>query len=1273
MTTLAGSLIGSSPAAADPLDKVEGKVRQQVAGGEQATFWAMLGEKADLGKAPGVKDWTARGQVVINQLQQVADESQAGLRGLLRRLGAKHQPFWIVNAIRITGNDSVLRQVAAQPGVERIVASRTYRIPESVQATDQAAVAGVEWNIDRIRAPEVWSTFGDRGEGIVVANIDSGVQFDHPALVRQYRGNLGDGSFDHNYNWFDPAMICGSPSSAPCDNIGHGTHTIGTVVGGDGEPGENQIGVAPHARWITAKGCETNLCSDLALLNSAEWLLAPTDLNRQNPRPDLRPHIVNNSWASNPGGNPYFQDVVRAWVAAGIFPVFSNGNIGEFGCSTTLSPADYVESYGVGAFDVDNTIAHFSSRGPSLFGGEELKPNIAAPGVSVRSSIPASSYDSYDGTSMAAPHVAGTVALMWSAAPALVGDVGNTRTLLDETAIDVSDLSCGGTAADNNVWGEGRLDAYTAVERSPRGPAGTLAGTVTDATSGSPIQAATIRIAGSIERVATSDANGQYRMILPIGQYGLTATAFGFNPRSVGVVVTEGATTVQDFRLEPLPVHEVSGHVRSPAGNPLPGATVAVPGTPISPARTDANGFYRLPAVPEGEYEVRATAGKCSEPETKHVVVDGDETLDFAPGWRQDAFGYYCELSAPDYIEANTILPLTGEFSSGNYTQIGLPFPFTFYGQTYNSATVATNGLLTFHIPNGNSTNESIPSPNNPNGAIYPFWDDLTVDRLASVRTQALGSPPNRRFVIEWRNVLCICGAFTTERRIDFEVVLSENGRIQTEYRNIGDDARERGRSATIGIENENGDVALQYSFEEAVLDSPAFAVRYLLPPNGYVQGMLTNANDNLAVLGAEVRALQDGSVVRSVMTNASGFYRLQLSPGAYTIQATATNYGTTSVPVAVSRDGDIVAQDFALRTARGVATPTSLQFTAQRNKKRVQALKLENTGSLDMDWRVLEGRGADPNAAGRVIRSWAAAGIDGQAYGIGYTGNVWISDQQFDPNYNHEYSVSGVPTGRRWLAPWAGFGPFDMAYDSGRGLMCQVHALNGNGIHCWNPDTGEVVDSINDRFPWSAYPQRGLAYRPDDDTFYVGGTGDRVLYHVKGLSYPDKGAIISECQPPYGAEFLEFPLSGLAWNPAYNTVWAMSENSQTNTAYQLDPETCAVLSTVPLPYSGFGGAGLDMDPAGNLWMLDQLVADWDLHTYNVFLVESGVPSFGDVPWLSALPAKGTLAAGDARGIAVTVNTTGLAPGVYRATLFIETSSGRKRTLPVSVTLTVQA
>jgi subtilisin family serine protease len=261
--------------------------------------------------------------------------------------------------------------------------------------------------------------------------------------------------FDHDYDWWDPAHVC--PGGVPCDNVAHGTHVMGTMVG---RAPQNAIGVAPKAKWIAAKGCEGMSCSDANLVSSGQFMLAPTNRKGRRPRPGLRPDVVSNSW-SVAGDNGFYQGVVDAWVASGIVPVFSGGGSGP-SCGTIEAPASYLNSYGVGAFDASHAIAAFSSRGPSPFGGE-IKPNIAAPGVNIRSSVPGDAYEIYSGTSTASPHVAGTVALMLGANPSLRGDVDALRTILDHSSVDSPDPRCGGTDEDNDVFGEGRLDALAAV------------------------------------------------------------------------------------------------------------------------------------------------------------------------------------------------------------------------------------------------------------------------------------------------------------------------------------------------------------------------------------------------------------------------------------------------------------------------------------------------------------------------------------------------------------------------------------------------------------------------------------------------------------------------------------------------------------------------------------------------------------------------------------------------------------------------------------------
>jgi subtilisin family serine protease len=528
--------------------KVEQQVLDEISSKGKTTFWVILRDKADLSPAFNIKKDKDRGDFVYQSLRSVADNSQAGLRAFLATTGVKYFPFWIANTIQVRGAGAALVQkIAARPEVEKIVADRVYPLPPLMPGTQETTPNTTEWGLDNIQAPQVWSTFNDRGEGIVVANVDTGFQFDHPALVEKYRGNLGGGSFDHNYNWFDPSAVCPDPD-VPCDNNSHGTHTMGTMVGDDGDPGTNQIGVAPHAKFMGCKGCETNSCSDFALNTCGQFILAPTDLNGSNPDSSLRPHVVNNSWGGGPG-DPFYNAQVDAWIASGIFPQFSIGNSGP-SCGTGGSPGDYANSYAAGAYNINNVIAGFSGRGPSGF-GPELKPNIAGPGVNVRSSVPTNTYANFNGTSMASPHVAGTVALMWSAAPSLVRDIAATRAILDASATDVNDTSCGGTAADNNVWGEGRLNALAAVSQSPICNFGTLDGTVTDSVSAQPISGASITTAnGPFDYSTTTDGSGNYTIDVCEGTYDVTASATGYTSRTVnGVAVTAGNTTTQNFQL----------------------------------------------------------------------------------------------------------------------------------------------------------------------------------------------------------------------------------------------------------------------------------------------------------------------------------------------------------------------------------------------------------------------------------------------------------------------------------------------------------------------------------------------------------------------------------------------------------------------------------------------------------------------------------------------------------------------------------------------------
>ena len=288
------------------------------------------------------------------------------------------------------------------------------------------------------------------------------------------------------------------------------------------------------------------------------------------------------------------------------------------------------------------------------------------------------------------------------------------------------------------------------------------------------------------------------------------------------------------------PSHQVSGVVRNNKGEPVPNATVTLLGTPITPAITGIDGSYSFTGVPVGTYDVQAKVGGCNDPQTLPLMVDGDETLDFTLPQRSDAFGYTCQGADFGYVSASNDLGLYGDDYSTQ--QIDLPFPFTFYGQTYNKVFVSTNGFLNFIDWSNSLGPRPIPNPNIPNAAIYPFWDYLYVDGVMPASEQnCWAEAPNRQFVIEWSNVAFCC---ISAERVGFEVILYENGRILMQYTGIdSSSAIEKGSSATVGIENETGTVALQYSNDDAAIHDE-LAVLYLPPPSGFVQGRVTDAND---------------------------------------------------------------------------------------------------------------------------------------------------------------------------------------------------------------------------------------------------------------------------------------------------------------------------------------------------------------------------------------------------------------------------------------------
>ncbi|MFI5617048.1 S8 family serine peptidase [Streptomyces sp. NPDC051567] len=920
---------GPTPGAAEA--KIEPRLRAQLDDSAKAVFWVYLDTAADLTAASGQQTRAAKAETVLRTKKDHAARTQSEIVKALEGTGAEYTSYWIVNAVRVVGGQKLAGVLAQRPEVARIDADDTVALSRPAEGKrERAAADAVEWNIDRIKAPQVWDQFGVRGEGIVVANIDSGVDHTHPALNSQYRGKNADGSYDHAYNWFDPAGICAT--AAPCDNNDHGTHTMGTMVGDDG--GANKTGVAPRARWIAAKGCESNSCSQASLLASGQWIVAPTDPAGGNPRPDLAPHIVNNSWGSSVHDD-WYQGIVDAWRTAGIFPAFSNGNGGP-GCATSGSPGDYARSYSSGAFDINDTIASFSSRGPGP--GAIIKPNIAAPGVNVRSSVPGNRYTSFSGTSMASPHTAATVALLWSAAPALEGDVAQTEALLDGSAQDTANTQCGGSAADNNVFGEGKLDALAAVTGAPRGAVGTLGGTVRS-DGGEPVAGARITADGPIDRTTTTGADGTYRFgALSVGDYTLTAAKFGYAERTTTATVTENATATGDLTLTPVASAKLTGTVSAATG-PAEGASVTVAGTPVT-ATTDAQGRFEV-TLPHGTYDVNAAhSSRCVTAGTARVTVAGDTTVAVNLPERTDTYGYACATAnGRPFPTGERQLALAGDNTT---ERVELPFPLPLYGKTYGQAWIGTNGTVSFGGNHTGDVNGNLPSTATPNAALYPFWDDLVVGAAGSgsgVFTGVTGTAPHRRYVIEWREV---AHWSTQSDRFSFSAAIGEDGAVSYSYKGTGGTGIKGGSTATVGVENATGTDAFTYSFNTAVV-SDALSVDFRTTRSGVVAGRVLDANDGNGVAGATV-TVGTGDTAVSATTAADGTYIVQSASGPRTLALTAAQYEPAQAVVDV-RPAEVTTSSQALRTGRVTASAPSVEFVLPGDQRRTRALDLTNPG----------------------------------------------------------------------------------------------------------------------------------------------------------------------------------------------------------------------------------------------------------------------------------------------------------------------------------------
>ncbi len=398
-------------------------------------FVVQFDAEADLTGVQDIKDWDERGREVVRRLQETANASQGPAVAAATEANARFVSLWISNTLVFAGHPELGPELAALPGVTRVwqeeVPTGLDDPPFESPPFPEPGDGG--WEVAALGVPELQKQ-GLDGSGITIGIIDTGVTSTHESLLSGYRGSDGN----HDYNWFSPLRAF---KDEPVDIAGHGTAVAGLAVG-------DVIGVATGADWIASIACSEGGCPLSGVVHSMQWMLAPTTVDQADPKPELRPEIINSSWVRSQDDEP-MKRASRALAASGILQVYAAGNDGP-GCETA-SPAGEGDSFvSVGSVNQDMQLSDFSSRGPANDG--RVAPDVVAPGERVVTATMDGIYQEISGTSFAAPLVAGVAAIVLQANPDLIGEPDDVTKILRATARPMPNDECG--APTNSVDGE---------------------------------------------------------------------------------------------------------------------------------------------------------------------------------------------------------------------------------------------------------------------------------------------------------------------------------------------------------------------------------------------------------------------------------------------------------------------------------------------------------------------------------------------------------------------------------------------------------------------------------------------------------------------------------------------------------------------------------------------------------------------------------------------------------------------------------------------------
>jgi len=550
---------------------------------------------------PKLKGLHSTPSKVNSYLKKFAKESQQDIIKFLHSKSAgnvKYKVLYIINAIALKANKRLINMLAKRPDVQKIIYDETVALPPVIESKEPPQTSSdSEWNISIVRADKVRKLYGLDGSGVVVGHIDTGCDANHPDLKGKV---IRFKDFVNN-------------KTEPYDDQGHGTHTCGTIAGGNASG--KYIGIAPGAKLIVAKVFSSSGSAQSSdIMDAMQWMLDPDG----DPATNDAPKLVSNSWGSSSQTNTTYWDAVEAWRAAGIFPCFAAGNSGP-SSSTVGTPGGFPHAFAVGATDINDKIAYFSSRGPIKWNGKiYIKPEVSAPGKNINSAKPGGGYRVNSGTSMACPNVAGIIALIYQANPDI--SISEIWDVLEATAKDL------GESGKDNTFGSGRVDAFAAIQRLL--DSGKVKGKIVDNQTGKSIKGARVAIVAQ-DVITYTDKNGKYVVTLPKGTYKFEFSAFSYISQTATIVVKKGEEKEFNVSLQKAAEGEIIGVVKNEEGLPL-AAKIKALNTPIPEVSTNpANGEFKL-KLPEGIYSVRVSAFGYETEVRNNINVSGTVTENFS-------------------------------------------------------------------------------------------------------------------------------------------------------------------------------------------------------------------------------------------------------------------------------------------------------------------------------------------------------------------------------------------------------------------------------------------------------------------------------------------------------------------------------------------------------------------------------------------------------------------------------------------------------------------